>query len=203
MDRKMSRYIDIAVIVAALLIIAMVAVAKGTEPIVFCESPEVQSRQGYPLRSTWWTVGGRYPDRQTMISHLSQGQHAGKWDLQWLRSLTREELHSLHSDDHEGLTRPEAVAAVKRFLFVPIQERQIVVVTNKNCSPCQRWKAKEKPLLQSKGYQFGTAGQFVERSSYPGVRLVPTFILEISGKKRYTLTGYQTAKRLVQLLVQT
>ena len=44
----MSRYIDIAVIVAALLIIAMVAVAKGTEPIVFCEAPEVQSRQGYP-----------------------------------------------------------------------------------------------------------------------------------------------------------
>jgi hypothetical protein len=72
MDRKMSRYIDIAVIVAALLIIAMVAVAKGTEPIVFCEAPEVQSRQGYPIRSTWWTVGGRYPDRQTMISHLSQ-----------------------------------------------------------------------------------------------------------------------------------
>lgn len=36
-----------------------------------------------------------------MVKHLSSGQHEGTFDLDWLNSLTRDELHALHSDDHE------------------------------------------------------------------------------------------------------
>lgn len=56
----------------------------------------------YPQRASWWTVAKRYPDREAMVKHLSLGQHEGTFDLGWLGSLTRDELHALHSDDHEN-----------------------------------------------------------------------------------------------------
>ena len=55
----------------------------------------------YPHRDSWWTVGKRYPDREAMVKHLSSGQHKGVFALDWLETLTRDELHALHSDDHE------------------------------------------------------------------------------------------------------
>lgn len=51
-------------------------------------------RQGYPIRSGWWTGCGSW-------RHLTTGEHAGKFDPAWLQSLTWNELQSLHSDDHE------------------------------------------------------------------------------------------------------
>lgn len=56
----------------------------------------------YPQRTSWWTVGKRYPNREAMVKHLAIGQHEGVFALSWLDSLTREELHALHSDDHEN-----------------------------------------------------------------------------------------------------
>ena len=56
----------------------------------------------YPHRESWWTVGKRYPDRAAMVKHLSSGQHKGVFATDWLATLTREELHSLHSDEHEN-----------------------------------------------------------------------------------------------------
>lgn len=56
----------------------------------------------YPQRTSWWTVGKRYPNREAMVKHLAIGQHEGVFDLGWLNSLTRDELHALHSDDHEN-----------------------------------------------------------------------------------------------------
>ena len=56
----------------------------------------------YPLRSNWWTVNGSYPEKKAMIEHLSSKSHAKKFDHPWLESLSRGELHALHSDDHEG-----------------------------------------------------------------------------------------------------
>ncbi len=55
----------------------------------------------YPHRESWWTVGKRYPDREAMVKHLSSGQHKGVFAIEWLASLSRDELHALHSDDHE------------------------------------------------------------------------------------------------------
>ena len=56
---------------------------------------------GYPTRTSWWTVGKKHPEKEGMVKHLSGGPHKGRFDLLWLETLTRDELHSLHSDDHE------------------------------------------------------------------------------------------------------
>lgn len=55
---------------------------------------------GYPIRpkATWWTQGGRY----VSWVHLTQGEHHNQFDYDYLRSLSFEELQSLHSDAHEG-----------------------------------------------------------------------------------------------------
>jgi hypothetical protein len=50
---------------------------------------------GYPLRGSWWTG---CPD----WTHLTRGEHAGKFPADWLRTLSAAEVQSLHSDDHEG-----------------------------------------------------------------------------------------------------
>lgn len=94
-----------------------------------------QSRVCYRVRGGWWTVGPIAPGRATIdqvINHLhSAPQHRGKFDLAWLRSLTIAELHSLHSDDHEGrinwasVQRPQAVAQSR-----PLQRT--------NCPTCPR-----------------------------------------------------------------
>lgn len=49
----------------------------------------------YPTRGGWWTGCGSW-------HHLTLGRHRGKFDHQYLRSLSWSELQSLHSDDHEG-----------------------------------------------------------------------------------------------------
>lgn len=53
-----------------------------------------QSTLGYPIRGSWWTGCGSW-------RHMTQGEHAGKFDPAWLQSLSNAELQSLHSDDHE------------------------------------------------------------------------------------------------------
>lgn len=66
------------------------------------ETEIAPEKSKYPLRSNWWTVNGRYPEREAMIEHMSSKSHAKKFDHVWLQSLSRGELHALHSDDHEG-----------------------------------------------------------------------------------------------------
>lgn len=56
---------------------------------------------GYPIRGNWWSVDGRWrPTRTRLIAHLSSSNHG--FSSSFLNGLTLEELHSLHSDDHEG-----------------------------------------------------------------------------------------------------
>lgn len=57
--------------------------------------PKVVAMPHYPVRGGWWTG---CPDWQ----HLTRGEHNGKFDQTWLRSLSNAEVQSLHSDDHEG-----------------------------------------------------------------------------------------------------
>lgn len=57
-----------------------------------------QSRPRYPIRGGWWNQDGH----MVTWHHLTQGEHAGKFDHAWLASLSYEEVQSLHSDDHEG-----------------------------------------------------------------------------------------------------
>ena len=65
------------------------------------ETAEGVREGGYPTRTSWWTVGKKHPEKEGMVTHLSGGPHKKKFDLAWLETLTRDELHSLHSDDHE------------------------------------------------------------------------------------------------------
>ena len=76
------------------------------------KEPATVRRSGnYPLRGGWWTVNqyparANSPNRNYIVSHLLEGgKHAGKFATAWLNSLTIPELHSLHSDDHEGHVR--------------------------------------------------------------------------------------------------
>ena len=49
----------------------------------------------YPVRNSWWT--GMYS-----YKHFLTKSHSGKFNEDWLKRLSYEELQSLHSDDHEG-----------------------------------------------------------------------------------------------------
>lgn len=76
------------------------------------KEPATVRRSGnYPLRGGWWTVNqyparANSPSRSYIIRHLTAGGvHAGKFAADWLASLSIPELHSLHSDDHEGHIR--------------------------------------------------------------------------------------------------
>ena len=55
----------------------------------------------YPVRGSWWTHPGP-STKASLIAHLQDGQHADKFDVAWLQTLSVAELESLHSDDHDG-----------------------------------------------------------------------------------------------------
>lgn len=71
--------------------------------------PYISKPGGYPLRQKLWS--GLPKNKLDAVVHLSTGQHAGKYDLKWLASLTWDELNCLHSDDHEGCVSPSAKLA--------------------------------------------------------------------------------------------
>lgn len=66
------------------------------------EPPKVKGHQ-YPVRGGHWSVNGDWtPSKAELIRHLmADGMHRGKFSQQYLESLSREELLSLHDDDHE------------------------------------------------------------------------------------------------------
>lgn len=56
---------------------------------------------GYPQRADYWSHPG--VGKADLIQHLQSGDHhRGKFDADYLWSLSIAELESLHSDDHEG-----------------------------------------------------------------------------------------------------
>lgn len=61
----------------------------------------------YPVHANRWNVLGDWnPSRAKLIAHLQEhSNHAGKFDLGWLNTLSVEQLKSLHSDDHDGRVR--------------------------------------------------------------------------------------------------
>jgi len=83
------------------------ATGKDERPGREKEPATVKRSGNYPLRGGWWTVNQyRSPPKSYIVSHLlSGGAHAGKFARDWLNSLSVSELHSLHSDDHEGHIR--------------------------------------------------------------------------------------------------
>jgi creatinine amidohydrolase/Fe(II)-dependent formamide hydrolase-like protein len=68
------------------------AQAQAQEPKA--QEPKAQEPK-YPIRSNWWSGCKDW-------KHMTTGIHAGKYDTEWLKSLSNEELQSLHSDDHEA-----------------------------------------------------------------------------------------------------
>ena len=79
-----------------------------TKPLPIPTVPEVKpqptpTKSGYPLNPVNWNVNGYWNySRDYIITHLTQGQHARKFNRGWLNSLSLKELQSLHDDDHEG-----------------------------------------------------------------------------------------------------
>lgn len=65
----------------------------------------------YPKRSSNWTHPGN--TKTELINHLLRHpNHGGKFAPEMLQSLDYRELESLHSDDHEGATKPLQVAQI-------------------------------------------------------------------------------------------
>lgn len=64
------------------------------------ESASTKTWPRYPTtpRQRPWTQGGRH----ITWRHLTQGEHAGKFDQAWLQSLTQLEVEQLHADEHEN-----------------------------------------------------------------------------------------------------
>lgn len=64
------------------------------------ESAATKSWPRYPTspRQRPWTQSGRH----ITWRHLTQGEHAGKFNAAWLQSLSRTELEQLHADEHEN-----------------------------------------------------------------------------------------------------
>lgn len=63
---------------------------------------EAPIRQGYPIRGNWWSGCSTW-------QHLATGEHKGKFDTAWLKTLSNSEVQSLHSDDHEGRVKWDRV----------------------------------------------------------------------------------------------
>lgn len=78
---------------------AATAPARKPAALVVPNIVQRAARRGYPVRQGWWTQNGQHLNS---YAHLTTGRHAGKYDTAWLKGLTREEINSLHSDDHEG-----------------------------------------------------------------------------------------------------
>lgn len=77
----------------------------------------------YPLREHWWTLNGTTDHPvDVMIAHMDSGFHAEKFDRRWLESRTLEELHSLHSDDHELKVEWSSAVRLKPHLLIPDDE---------------------------------------------------------------------------------
>lgn len=57
--------------------------------------PSTPRTSHYPVRGSWWTGASSY-------RHLLTGPHAGRFNENWLKRLSYEEIQSLHSDHHEG-----------------------------------------------------------------------------------------------------
>lgn len=70
--------------------------------LVTVQKPK-QSAQ-YPVHPQRWSVRGSWnPSREQVLQHLlSDPNHSGRFDRQWLSSLSREQLLSLHDDHHDG-----------------------------------------------------------------------------------------------------
>lgn len=63
----------------------------------------------YPTtnKTIWRLNGGR--GAEANWQHLTGGPHRGKFSESWLKTLPRDELNALHSDDHEGTVKWEFV----------------------------------------------------------------------------------------------
>lgn len=77
-------------VVASLLLGLCLVMSVGAG---YSSVPDQQ--QGYPIRANVWTGCSHW-------THMDQGEHRGKFDREWLKGLTWNELQSLHADDHEG-----------------------------------------------------------------------------------------------------
>ena len=77
--------------------------AKKHASVIFVQS----QKWDYPLRGNLWTGCDSW-------THMTTGHHAGKFDVGWLKTLTNDELQSLHSDDHQNKVHWDHVERLER-----------------------------------------------------------------------------------------
>lgn len=99
------------------LLLAFVPINNNICPL---EPPKAEVKQewrGYPLRRGYWSG---CPNWQ----HLTVGEHAGKFNIEWLKSLSYHQIQSLHADDHEGRVNWNyAVKGNGRSTYSPVYRR--------------------------------------------------------------------------------
>lgn len=101
------------------------------EELVVEEETDEVLDYSYPTRRGWWTVNGSSrPSREYLVKHLlSGGAHKGKFSANYLANLNYDELHALHSDDHEGrvkwayVDKPKAV--IEKRVATPTTQRRV------------------------------------------------------------------------------
>lgn len=88
-------------------------------------------RQGYPVRGGWWSGCPNW-------THLTRGEHAGKYDPDWLKGLSNAEIQSLHADDHERRVKSQYVVrpgtTAVQVVSIPVATKSKTVTVTKSSS---------------------------------------------------------------------
>ncbi len=105
---------------------------------------------GYPVRpkKEWWYQKVNGVNYMPTAAHLSGGEHKGKFQSEWLNTLSPEELASLHADDHEGRVKWDYAVrpTIKQDLTV-----QPAFALPASMSSCPGGNCPQMPASQSRG----------------------------------------------------
>jgi len=97
---------------------AATAPAKKLAVVVPSNASEPPKPKGhhYPVRGGHWSVNGDWtPSKGELVRHLmDDGTHKGKFTRAYLEGLSREELLSLHDDDHEWRLQTQYLPVIQR-----------------------------------------------------------------------------------------
>lgn len=109
-----------------------------------------------PAGLTRWHLNGNFnPPRETLIRHLSSGEHdlSGTYDLE---NMPYQDLINLHDYDHSiGV---EKTASKSTGISVPHNEQsrkfRVVLLTGEGyCAPCKRFKVNVRDKLESESFK--------------------------------------------------
>ena len=113
----------------------------------------------YPVRGSWWTGCSGW-------QHLTHGEHAGKFDRDWLRSLSYAEVQSLHSDDHEGRVKWVYARRPGQYTSTVVQTQQTLVTVYPRFTPVEYSVIAPVPMSKKEERQIKKAQKELGRVIY-------------------------------------